>query len=497
MKNKNVTTLLRHFFITTAIIFICTLVSLFFVELHIRTENIIMIYLLGVLFIVIETKQLVWGIASSFISIITFNYCFTQPLYSLHIHDPNYIITIIIFLIVSIITNILMGKLQKHAAIARYNEQQTLAFYEISKSFLNLSGIQTIFMHTIHALYENQNIISVLYYYDEKSKQLQRYQDAAMPLALHVVDELAAWCYKHQKVCGHATAINGNEQWSYHPLCHGEEILGVYAISHTPELTKENELFIHTLIAQMVMALEREQLYAQQEQSRIAIEKEKLRNNLLRSLSHDLRTLLTNIAGSSAVLLENDDVFDSGMKKKLMKSISNDAQWLTQLVENLLNMTRIQDGRLLLSKHYEVVDDIICEALQRCESRKGSHTLSAHLPETIQLVNMDGQLIIQVLVNFIDNAIKHTQPTSHIDIYYTQKKGKACFEVSDDGNGIPDNIIDTLFDSFVTTKSERSDAKRGVGLGLSISKAIIEAHGGTIYAHNRADGHGAILGFYL
>ena len=210
-----------------------------------------------------------------------------------------------------------------------------------------------------------------------------------------------------------------------------------------------------------------------------------------------MRTPLTNIAGSSAVLLENDDVFDSGMKKKLMKSISNDAQWLTQLVENLLNMTRIQDGRLLLSKHYEVVDDIICEALQRCESRKGSHTLSAHLPETIQLVNMDGQLIIQVLVNFIDNAIKHTQPTSHIDIYYTQKKGKACFEVSDDGNGIPDNIIDTLFDSFVTTKSERSDAKRGVGLGLSISKAIIEAHGGTIYAHNRADGHGAILGFYL
>lgn len=363
MKNKNITTLLRHFFITTAIIFICTLVSLFFVELHIRTENIIMIYLLGVLFIVIETKQLVWGIASSFISIITFNYCFTQPLYSLHIHDPNYIITIIIFLIVSIITNILMGKLQKHAAIAHYNEQQTLAFYEISKSFLNLSEIQTIFMHTIHALYEYQNIISVLYYYDEKSKQLQRYQDDAMPLALHVVDELATWCYKHQKACGHATAINGSEQWSYHPLCHGEEILGVYAISHTPELTKENELFIHTLIAQMVMALEREQLYAQQEQSRIAIEKEKLRNNLLRSLSHDLRTPLTNIAGSSAVLLENDDVFDSEMKKKLMKSISSDAQWLTQLVENLLNMTRIQDGRLLLSKRCEVVDDIICEAL--------------------------------------------------------------------------------------------------------------------------------------
>ena len=352
-------------------------------------------------------------------------------------------------------------------------------------------------MHTIHALYEYQNIISVLYYFDEKSKQLQRYQDDALPLALHVVDELAAWCYKHQKACGHATAINGSEQWSYHPLCHGEEILGVYAISHTPELTKENELFIHTLIAQMVMALEREQLYAQQEQSRIAIEKEKLRNNLLRSLSHDLRTPLTNIAGSSAVLLENDDVFEYEMKKKLMKSISSDAQWLTQLVENLLNMTRIQDGRLLLSKRCEVVDDIICEALQRCESRKGSHTISAHLPETIQLVNMDGQLIIQVLVNFIDNAIKHTQPTSHIDISFTQKKGKACFEVSDDGNGIPDNMIDTLFDSFVTTKSERSDAKRGVGLGLSISKAIIEAHGGTIYANNRADGHGAIFGFYL
>ena len=480
---------------TIAILFLCTLLSVVCVDMDVRPENIIMIYLIGVLFIVIETKKIVWGITASFISIISFNYFFTQPLYSLHINDANYIITIVIFLIVSIITGVLMGKMQEHATISRYNEQQTLALYEISKSYLNINGIESILMHNIKSLYEFQNIISVVYYYE--AGQLKLFQDESILSDKHSDEGLALWCYDNICDCGFGTSFYEQNDWTYHPLHHGNDLLGVYAIYHSHDLTKENELFVHTLISQMVMAIEREQLYAAQEKNRIEIEKEKLRNNLLRSISHDLRTPLTGIAGSSSLIIENNDELDDATKLNLIKSINNDAQWLTQLVENLLNMTRIQDGRLILSKQKEVVDDIICEALQRCESRKGNHQLVAHLPDSVQLVQMDGKLIVQVLVNFIDNAIKHTQDNSQIDIYFKAEKNQVRFEVIDNGNGIDPKIAQHIFDSFITTKSERADSKRGIGLGLSISKAIIEAHKGEIYALNRRDKKGAIFGFIL
>lgn len=496
MKSKKMQNGLVHALITILILSLCTLISRIFIDMNVRTENTIMIYLVGVLFIIIETKKLLWGIASSFISIITFNYFFTQPLYSLHISDPNYIITILIFLIVSIVTGVLMGKMQQHAATSHYNEQQTLALYEISKSYLNLSGLDSIFMHNIHSLYHYQNIISVLYYYDIKQQKLTVFMDKKMRCDERPNEDLAQWCYDNSCSCGYGTMVHKDTLWTYHPLHHGCELLGVYALYHSFDLSHENTLFANTLISQMVLAIEREQLYETQEVNRIEIEKEKLRNNLLRSISHDLRTPLTGIAGSSSLIMEKHDDLDVDTQLNLIRSINSDAQWLTTLVENLLNMTRIQDGRLLITKQKEVVDDIICEALGRCETRKGAHTICAHLPETVQLVSMDGKLIVQVLVNYLDNALKHTQDDSIIDIWFRERADTFAFEVCDNGSGIDEQIADHLFDSFVTTKNERADSKRGVGLGLSICKAIIEAHHGTVYAHNQKQS-GAVFGFTL
>lgn len=497
MKAINKKEFIRHLAITIFILSLCTLLSLVFVDINVRPENIIMIYLIGVLFIVIETKKIMWGISASIFSIINFNYFFTAPIYTLYINDPNYIITIVIFLIVSIITGVIMGKMQKHAEISKYNEQQTLALYEISKSYLNLSGIHAIILHNIKSLYDFQKIVCVVYYYDSEAKKLVRYEQKDLVKDYPCDDNLAQWCYTNTCDCGHGTSFYNNDDWLYCPLHHGNEVLGVYAILQNYEMGKENELFIHTMISQMVMAIEREQLYTIQEKNRIEIEKEKLRNNLLRSISHDLRTPLTSIVGSSSLILDNHDHLDQDTTLNLIKSIHNDSQWLTQLVENLLNMTRIQDGHLILTKEFEVVDDIIYESVQRCKSRTENHTITPHLPEDVQLVEMDGKLIIQVLVNFIDNAIKHTPEDSHIDIYFKKDSMFAYFEVVDDGNGIDPSIADTLFDSFVTTNYECADSKRGIGLGLSISKAIVEAHNGDIYAKNRTHHKGAVFGFRL
>lgn len=485
---------LKSLCITAVILFLCTLVSFVFDDIEIRTENIMLIYLIAVLLIVVETKSFLWGIASSILSILTFNYLFTNPTYSLEIDDFNYIITIVVFLIVSFVTGSLVNKLQQHAQQARRIAKQTNALYEITKAYLTMNGTDTILSYTMHALYTVQQTVCTAYYKGEKG--LQRIKEDRKP-EIEPDDNMAKWCMEKECSCGQGTAFYEDQPWTYHPMYCNNQLLGVYALYEEERLNEEQQLFIHTLISQMVMAVEREQLYKDQEQSRIEIEKEKLRNNLLRSISHDLRTPLTGIAGSSTLICENYAELDDETIYNLVKSISSDALWLNQLVENLLNMTRIQDGKLLLKQNKEVVDDILCEAVSRCESRKGSHTLKVRLPRDVLLVEMDGRLMIQVLVNLIDNAIKHTSNDSVIDIRCYREQNNAVFEVIDQGDGIDESIQDHLFESFVTTKSERSDSKRGIGLGLTICKSIIEAHHGEIFAYNRKDAAGAVFGFKL
>lgn len=492
------TKFLKELLFTLVVLTICTIVSTIMIHMSIRIENVVMIYLIGVLFIMIQSKNFVWGMMAGTLSIFAFNYFFTQPTFSFQIYDRNYVVTIFIFLIVSIITAVLIHQLQKHVRIAKQNELQTRSLYDVSKEYFQLSDIDHIIAKSLQALYEYHAILCVVFYFDEDSKQLVRYENKNITIEYkQSEDALAKWCFDNACECGYGTAFYEQKQWTYRPMRHKESTLGVYGILHIKDLTSEQDMFINTMISQMVIAIERERLFLEQEKSKIEIEKEKLRNSLLRSISHDLRTPLTGIAGSASLIVENYHTLQDDTIFSLVKNISSDAIWLEQLVENLLNMTRIQDGKLIIKEQKEVVDDVILEAIAKCESRKGNHELQVHFPADITLVKMDGRLIIQVLINFIDNAIKHTQDDSHIDVSCRTSDGNAIFEVMDDGIGIDETIKDRLFESFETTKRERSDSKRGVGLGLSIAKSIIDAHHGTIFAYNRKDCSGAIFGFTL
>lgn len=489
---------LKDLLFTLVILVICTIVSNIMIHMNIRIENVVMIYLIGVLFIMIQSKNFIWGITAGTLSIIAFNYFFTQPTFSFQIYDQNYIVTIIIFLFVSCFTAVLINQLQKHVQIAKQQEYQTKALYEVSRGYFQLTGIHNIIDKSLKALYDYQQITSVVYYFDRKKRKLIRFEnDSNVQERKDSEEALAKWCFDNRCECGHGTSFYEQKRWTYRPLIHKDEIIGVYATLYTSELTTEQEMFITTMTSQMVIAIERERLFEEQEETKIEIEKEKLRNSLLRSISHDLRTPLTGIAGSASLIVDNYDTLEKESIYSLVKNISSDAIWLEQLVENLLNMTRIQDGKLILKRQKEVVDDVICEAVQVCESRRGAHIIEMKLPEQVTLVEMDGKLIVQVLINFIDNAIKHTDDGSRIEIRCCRKHNHAIFEVMDDGEGIDENIKDKLFESFETTKRERSDSRRGVGLGLSICKSIIDAHHGRIFAHNRKEGHGAIFGFIL
>lgn len=234
----------------------------------------------------------------------------------------------------------------------------------------------------------------------------------------------------------------------------------------------------------------------EQEEIRFAMESERLRATLLRSIAHDLRTPLTALSGSSRLLEEEYEKMTDDERKSFISDISEESLWLTNQVENILNMTRISEGRLVISKEEEVVDDVINEAVTRTERLMKEHPLNVVLPEDVIMAPIDGHLIVQVIINLLNNAVIHTPDGTHVRLEAYQEGKMVVFSVTDDGPGIPESVKDTVFDRYVTLKTTSADSKRGTGLGLAICKSIVEAHDGVITAEN-IEPHGARFVFTL
>ena len=243
------------------------------------------------------------------------------------------------------------------------------------------------------------------------------------------------------------------------------------------------------------LALERERLYEKQQRVKLEVEREHLRGDLLRSVSHDLRTPLTGMLGSVGTLLDHYDELDDSVRRELLTDIYNETEWLSALVENVLSLTRLESHTVKFQKQPEAVEEIIAESVSRMERRADQHPISVHIPDDLLLVPMDGTLIEQVLINLLDNAIQHTPDGTPITVTVTRESHQAVFEVSDRGPGIPPEALPHLFERFYTRPSVPGERK-GAGLGLSICKSIIEAHNGTLSAGNLPEG-GARFRFIL
>ena len=244
------------------------------------------------------------------------------------------------------------------------------------------------------------------------------------------------------------------------------------------------------------MALERQHL--SDEQRRILVEsaKEKMRSNLLRAISHDLRTPLTGILGASSAIYENGSKLDQQTHDKLIMNIRDDSQWLIRMVENLLSVTRIDEGTMNVAKTPEAAEEIVAEAISRIRKRFPGRKISVSVPDDLLMVPMDGTLIEQVLINLLENAIKHSSAESTIEVDVIKRGSEAAFEVTDHGEGIAEKDFPYLFESYVHNGQRSSDSSRGMGIGLSICMSIIKAHKGTMEAENKETG-GAVFRFAL
>ena len=244
------------------------------------------------------------------------------------------------------------------------------------------------------------------------------------------------------------------------------------------------------------LALNRIQALEQREEAAVLAKNEQLRANLLRSISHDLRTPLTAISGNADVLLSDGDALSADKRAELLRDIRSDANWLNATVENLLAITRLENGNVQLNTTVELLDDIIEEALRHANPDICQHGLEIEPCEDLLLVKVDAKLIVQVVVNLVNNAVTHTQTGSTIRVSTRSRGSKAIVRVEDDGSGIKDSDKAHVFESFYTIGRALADSKRSVGLGLSLCKSIVEAHGGSIVIQDAVP-HGCAFEFAL
>lgn len=461
MGKKQFTYFLRLFGIMTG----TTIVSLFLNGCGIGKENTLMIFMVGVLLVGAVAKGYHFGMIASIGSVLIFNYFFTVPLHTFAITNTNDIILMVFFLIASLISSNLADRFQKQLKAAQSNEKTARLLHRMSERFFNVTGRERIIKKGTDCVYEYTGFDSIVELMEDE----------------HVEE---------------APGIRATYQ--AFPIIGFSKQIGVLRVyNRGKKLSMEQELLVKMTASQLGIALDRDQIYKEQESIKIAMEKEHMRNRVLRSISHDLRTPLTGIVGASSLILDSDESLELESVKELVGDIKEQATWLTQIVENILNMTKIESGSLVLSKQLEAVEDIVNEAAAHVPGLRTKRTLIIQLPQELTMVLVDGRMIVQVLVNLLNNAMRYTKEQEKIRIKVSPTEDqRVWFYVKDEGEGIEESIQGTLFDEFVTYTGESSDGKKGIGLGLTICQAVVNAHGGEITAYNTKNG-GAEFAFWL
>ncbi|CAM4372522.1 sensor histidine kinase [Paenibacillus typhae] len=309
---------------------------------------------------------------------------------------------------------------------------------------------------------------------------------------------VADWVFKNNKQAGATTDTFFGASCLYHAVRVDDVVFGVASIvmeNEEPLEVFEKSLMI-AMLGECALALEKERLNEKQKTISMQIQQEQLRANLLRSISHDLRTPLTSISGNAGILLANSGVLNEELRRGLYSDIYDDSIWLINLVENLLSISRIENDTLNLNFQAEMIEEVISEALLHVNRNRDNHIVKAIVKDELLMARMDSRLIVQVIIDLVDNAIKYTGTGSHITITAGKENQQIRVEVADDGSGIPDDDKERLFDMFYTANNVSGDGRRGLGLGLSLCQSIVHAHGGIIGVKDNAP-KGTIFYFTL
>ena len=470
--------MIRHLYsalLSIVLIAAATAVGTLFRAAGFPETNIVIIYMLAVLLCARFTTGFVYGLAVSVIATAAFNFFFTAPYHSLQVYDPDYLVTFAVMTTVSLLTSALTSRVKKSVLEIALREKETQALYVLTNRLSETESTEEIARVTVESIRDVFQTRAELIWFDDSG-----ISETALTQRLEDTD-------------GDCLTDGENCIW---PINGRESRLGLLRIPAEAgqQLGKNQKKLLWSMLECAALAVDQFRAAQERLRYREESEHERYRGNLLRAISHDLRTPLSGIMGTSEMIRDMSQEDDP--RHALAQGIWDDADWLRSLVENILNLTRLEDGRLVLQKQPEAVEEIIANALEHIAKRAPEREIGVDIPEDLLLVPMDARLIVQVLVNLLDNAIKHTAPEREIRIAVQRDGTDAVFCVADRGDGISPEDLPYIFRTFYTSRHSRADAKRGIGLGLAICDAIVKAHGGTIRAENRTDG-GALFRFTL
>ncbi len=473
-----------------------------FQQLGFDEANIIMVYVLAVLITSIVTVNRLYSLITSVVSVLVFNFLFTVPHFSLKAYEQGYPVTFVIMFICAFLTGTLTIRMKTVARQAAQAAFRTKILFDTNQQLQKAADMDAILTSAAHQLTRllNRDIIIYPVEKDVLREPLVFSSEAEDTIDSYLTDKekaVAGWVLKNNKRAGATTQTFSNAKCLYLAIRVNDSVYGVVGISAgiQPLDASENNILL-SILGECALALENKKIAKEKEEAAVLVKNEQLRANLLRTISHDLRTPLTSISGNASNLLSNGDSLDRATRQTLYQDIYDDSMWLINLVENLLSVTRLEEGRLNLHVSAELVDEVVQEALRHVNRLSSEHHISVENEDDLLLAKMDARLIVQVLINLIDNAIKYTPRGSHIKIRTFRDERWAVFSVSDDGPGIADENKKQIFDMFYSGSGKVADCRRSLGLGLSLCKSIINAHGGTIQVSDHLP-HGAVFTFTL
>lgn len=475
---------LRNLLIASLILSISTLIGYIFYNFGYSDANIIMVYILGVFVIALITYDELVSLISSIICVLAFNYCFTQPTLSLSVYNPEYIITFLVLLIVSFLTSRLVSQIKKNAENSSnmiYITKLLLETNQLLQAKISKNEIIDTGCNQLSSLLK-RNIV----YYDIVDGDIQQplifngdFADVHKQYLKET--EIVQWVFANNKSAGAGTEYLPDAKYLYYAIRFNTSVYGVIGIYLAKDRldSVENKILL-AILGDISLALEKEKILKDKNEANLKIKDEQVKTNLLRSISHDLRTPLTTIYGNSDILLNNSSNLTESMKLELYRDIYDDSQWLLNLIENLLSVTRVEEGRSKLRIEPQIVEEVIEEALKHVNRDKKNHNINVNIKDDYLMADMDVRLIIQVIINLVDNAIKYTDEGLNINIEAFQEGKRVIIQVSDDGKGIKDMDKEKIFQKFYSANNEIIDSKRSIGLGLYLCRIIVEAHGGSI-----------------
>ena len=490
----------RDYFLTAFIFAVCTLIGLLFQKLNFTDTNIVTIYILGVLLTSIVTDGYLCSVAGSFLSVFLFCFFLTEPRMSFQTYAVGYPVTFLITLISSVLTGALAAKLKTHAKLSAQLAFRTQILFDTDRLLQKAKGEREILDVTCTQLLRllNRNITAYVVENNALSegKLFSGAEEDTEDFLTKEEQQIARWTYENRQRAGASTHHFPQAKCLYLAIRSGNNVYGVIGIPLQKETLDSFEYSILlSVINECALAMENAQNAMEKEKNAVIAKNEQLRADLLRAISHDLRTPLCSISGNADMLLSNSERLDEATKHQIYTDIYDDSEWLIGVVENLLSITRLNDGRLKFKFSDQLLDEVIAESLRHISRKHDDYRIVSDCEELV-LARMDVRLIIQVLVNLIDNAIKYTPPGTVICIQGTKTDGKAQISVKDNGPGIPDEMKPHIFQMFYTGKTTVADSHRSLGLGLALCHSIIEAHDGTLILTDH-DPHGCNFTFTL